>query len=571
MSRRVYRTDIGTLRPVERRDDGTIRVDAFLTRCGVFIYRQPDGTVRRELRTPEQVFDKASLDSFLGVPVTNEHPPGMLDAKNARRYAVGSQIGAITRDSDHVRSRLAVFDGETVGDMDGGKVQVSCGYTCDCIEKPGVHPMYGAYDAQQTNIRGNHVAIVDRGRAGVTASARMDGWMIQDDADGTELAFQNETCNSQAMAQAPTARIEVVVRQDVEPTDLNAPKKPLPQKPGQPAQRPAAAQPQKPAPAPAEPDDDEPSLDPDDQVEDDGDDLAGEDPSGETPLPKGKSYYDPDGNLTEEASRKIAAASFAVPGKQRLPIHDPNAVKMSMRDFGGHEFDGPDEKHAAFNRINGKARQFGINTAGFEKAHNGKLDRADSPKKDTMTPDEIQALKDKAESRKEKLVRAKARVDQLETELANRDGQIASLTKDLESARATAPATKADRSDSEQARFDAKFELFTAAAATGAPVNSKMTEDQIKRAVIKHVDNEDVPADKLPPYVDALYDGAIKRSKKDAAATAAGANALAAARAAVVAAPGAHADAAADDTDEDAAKSRLRSDSNTQWQRKETK
>ena len=37
-----------------------------LTRVGIFEYRRPDGSIRRELRLPEEVFAPESLASYKG-------------------------------------------------------------------------------------------------------------------------------------------------------------------------------------------------------------------------------------------------------------------------------------------------------------------------------------------------------------------------------------------------------------------------------------------------------------------------------------------------------------------------
>jgi hypothetical protein len=577
---RVYRTDIGALRPVERRADGTIVVDAFLSKCGVFPYVQRDGSIRRELRLPEDVFDQASLRSFEGVPVTNNHPPGMLDAKIARDYSVGAQLTVPVRDDgDHMRGRLAIHDHTAVSDMESGKVQVSNGYTCDTLEKPGVHPMYGPYDAIQKNIRGNHVAIVDRARAGVTAQARMDadqleaakldGMMVLEPGTSIAIDATPRACKTGAtMSLLPTARVEVVVKHDGEPSaSAQVDPEDLAHRSGsgQNAAKPSKKE------QPGEMADDgndrarTRASDPDDDDDDEGDDEDAEDGA----------MYDSDGNLTETGERKVAASSFALPGKKKLPIHDPKAVKDSMRAFAKHEFDSPDEKHGAFNRIAGKGAQFGMDTSAFVKKHAGNLDRADGAHKDNaMTPQEIQALQEKATKRKEKLEAARVRIDSLETEKAALEGKIQNLTKELETAKAATRADAAEDPKKFQARVDAKVELVRQAAETGAKVDAKMTDGEIMRTVIKHVDGDDVPADKHDQYVQAVYEGAIKRAKKDKADEAKGAQALAATRQAVAGTQAAATDQAradADDTDEDAAKMRLRSVSATQWARKETK
>lgn len=59
-----------------------------------------------------------------------------------------------------------VSDGPTIKLIEDGKRELSAGYTCDLDWTPGKTPSGEAYDAVQKNIRINHVAIVQRGRAG---------------------------------------------------------------------------------------------------------------------------------------------------------------------------------------------------------------------------------------------------------------------------------------------------------------------------------------------------------------------------------------------------------------------
>jgi hypothetical protein len=171
----ALRIDRGELRPVERLADGRVRLDGRLTRTGVFEYLNSDGSIRREYRSPEEVFNADSLRSFVQVPVTNDHPPQHLDSKIAKSYTVGMTGENVVKDGDHVRASLCIYDAETVAALDAGKVELSCGYMVDVIHTPGITPTGEKYDAIQRNIRGNHVAIVDTGRAGPTARVRMDG------------------------------------------------------------------------------------------------------------------------------------------------------------------------------------------------------------------------------------------------------------------------------------------------------------------------------------------------------------------------------------------------------------
>lgn len=180
MARRI---DRGTLQPPTHLTNGWLKADAFITRTGVFDYLMPDGTVKKEYRAPEEVFDKESLDSFAMVPVTDDHPPVMLDSTNALKYTVGSVGERAIKDDDHMSLSLMVYDAAVIQKMKDGKVQISAGYECDLVDEPGVTPDGEKYDARQTKIRANHIAIVDRGRAGPTASVRMDAAYCVDDIE----------------------------------------------------------------------------------------------------------------------------------------------------------------------------------------------------------------------------------------------------------------------------------------------------------------------------------------------------------------------------------------------------
>jgi hypothetical protein len=170
----VKRYDRGELSKPVRQPNGWLRADAYLSRSGVFLYRNPDGSERREYRPPDEVFKADTLESFALVPLTNDHPAeGMLTAENTRQYQVGTVV-APRQDAEFMRSQLLVTDAATIADMESGKVELSCGYCADLDETPGVTPEGERYDARQMNIRGNHVAVVAAGRAGPDVRVRMD-------------------------------------------------------------------------------------------------------------------------------------------------------------------------------------------------------------------------------------------------------------------------------------------------------------------------------------------------------------------------------------------------------------
>jgi uncharacterized protein len=153
-------------------DNGWLRLDAVIGRVGVLEYTRPDGSTFREYRPAEEVFHADSLASFDLVPATNEHPPSRLDATNAKAYAIGT-VGNVRQDGDLIRAEVLVIDAQAIRDIESGKRQLSPGYQVRPDPTPGE---FGGqrYDAVQRGIRGNHVALVDRGRQGPEVGLRMD-------------------------------------------------------------------------------------------------------------------------------------------------------------------------------------------------------------------------------------------------------------------------------------------------------------------------------------------------------------------------------------------------------------
>lgn len=168
-----FRHDLAPLKSPRKLPNGSLLADAFLTRTGIFEYSQPDGTKRRELRMPEEVFAADALASLAMLPVTVDHPAEEITPANAKQYAVGAVGENVQRAGDYVQASLVVYDAAAIAAVEAGKHQVSVGYYAELDETPGAW-RGERYDAVQRNIRGNHLAIVDQGRAGPAAAIRID-------------------------------------------------------------------------------------------------------------------------------------------------------------------------------------------------------------------------------------------------------------------------------------------------------------------------------------------------------------------------------------------------------------
>ena len=183
---RVKRFDRATITKAIKLDTGWLKAPATLTRTGIRPYRADDGSVRRELRLPDEVFKAGSLATLSMVPVTKAHPPGLLDATNAQEYSVGSVGTDVRQDGDFVVATLMITDAEAVRAVESGSHrEISCGYTCDLDFTPGEWEGQ-RYDAIQKSILYNHVALESVGRAGPGVKVHLDkGAGEQSDDAGT--------------------------------------------------------------------------------------------------------------------------------------------------------------------------------------------------------------------------------------------------------------------------------------------------------------------------------------------------------------------------------------------------
>lgn len=147
-------------------DEGYLVDTPIVGRTGIQMYKNADGTIRRELRPPEEVFKADSLTSFVGKPITDGHPTEMVNAKNAKSLLVGAIHTEGKQDGDNVVAGITIHDADMIDKiMKGGKRELSLGYKVDIEEIAGEWNGQ-QYDAIQRNIRINHLAIVPRGRAG---------------------------------------------------------------------------------------------------------------------------------------------------------------------------------------------------------------------------------------------------------------------------------------------------------------------------------------------------------------------------------------------------------------------
>ena len=183
-------------------------------------------------RLPEDVFAPAALASFEGKDVTNSHPPEMLTAENQAAYSKG-HLENVRRVGDNTVADLFIKDPMLVSQVESGAMrEVSCGYNCN------FEPYLDGY--KQTRIRGNHLAIVPRGRAGGSvsihdAAAKAEkGTNMNKLVHGILTAFGMAAKDAspediQAMANVAGETIQAV--QDAEPASMAQDAEPMAEEP----------------------------------------------------------------------------------------------------------------------------------------------------------------------------------------------------------------------------------------------------------------------------------------------------------------------------------------------------
>ena len=153
-------------------DEGYLVDHPIVTSVGIFVYHNPDGSERRELRLPEEVFAEKSLASYKGKPIIITHDAGYVDTDNVKEESIGTILSEGYRDGDDVRAEIIIHDTDSLKKYK--MRELSCGYNLRLDETPGVWEGE-PYDAIQRDIEINHLALVDKARAGEQARLNIDG------------------------------------------------------------------------------------------------------------------------------------------------------------------------------------------------------------------------------------------------------------------------------------------------------------------------------------------------------------------------------------------------------------
>lgn len=188
----IFFKDLGKVSSRRTTKEGYLSVVADFARIGIQDYyvgeiprnqvppdlRDDPFTIVRLLRPENEVFNDSSMQSFSQKPVTNDHPPEHITSKNFKdfkAFQVGFSGNEVSKNQDRLRVPLLIQDAEAIKEIKAGKDLLSAGYSSKVLWTSGVHEKFGAYDAIQSNIEGNHIAIVDSARGGENVKIN-DSW-----------------------------------------------------------------------------------------------------------------------------------------------------------------------------------------------------------------------------------------------------------------------------------------------------------------------------------------------------------------------------------------------------------
>lgn len=169
---RVVRLDSLPLNQTYFTEEGYLIDRPILTSTGIFEYTNSDGSIRRELRLPEEVFRPESLKSYKGKPIIITHDAGLITKDNVHENGVGTILSEGYRSGNDVRAEIIIHDTDEM--KSAGLKELSLGYNLDLDETPGEWEGQ-PYDAIQRNIVINHLALVLEARAGEQARLNIDG------------------------------------------------------------------------------------------------------------------------------------------------------------------------------------------------------------------------------------------------------------------------------------------------------------------------------------------------------------------------------------------------------------
>lgn len=203
--------------------DGTLKCWARIAKVGTYDY----GSHKQEI-TEDTLFERQSLDSIVGRPVTLEHPPTfIMSVADRQKYHIGTALQEAVKETDgddiYLTVPLIIWDKESIDSIVEKKVnQFSPGYLADKVKDSD--------RIVQKDRRYNHFSLTQSGRGGDTVRALVD----------SNVTLQKEEKNTMNVETVtPAAPTPPTVQPEPEPVPVPVPV-PVPEPVPTPTPAPAA-------------------------------------------------------------------------------------------------------------------------------------------------------------------------------------------------------------------------------------------------------------------------------------------------------------------------------------------
>lgn len=164
------------------------------------------------LRDPDEL--KAAASTFAGKPLMLIHQP-VNSEEHPREIVVGSIGDDVEFKAPYLMAPLNIWDGEAIKLIESGeRRELSCGYQYEPVMEAGTY-QGERYDGRMTKLRGNHISLVQNGRAGPDVIVGDEALKPAQEAD-----MANKHAASKARKAALTTALSGVLAQDANIEDV---------------------------------------------------------------------------------------------------------------------------------------------------------------------------------------------------------------------------------------------------------------------------------------------------------------------------------------------------------------
>lgn len=162
---------------------------------------------------------KKGAETFNNLPLLDKHIEDGAEKEDAKKHRVGSLGDKVKFNAPYLQNSLIVYDQKAIDKIeDGTQKELSCAYRYEPIKQSGE---FGGqrYDFVMTNIRGNHVALVEEGRAGSDVVVADENTIKNGEkamAEEIKKAPEVEVKNEEAEKKPLTADAEIDKRKAID-------------------------------------------------------------------------------------------------------------------------------------------------------------------------------------------------------------------------------------------------------------------------------------------------------------------------------------------------------------------